>query len=207
MKFAFQTAHPLPALACHSHPAWHARLGICTGVTTMRADGPSAMPSRRRFLRIAAACAAAGATGPALARRGPTKPLASALAPLVRVRDSLGDLRADVENGTNGELRRVMSTLLKGNKLNENVREASLWLPPSAAAEVETRGREAYEYLNQVVEYFDTTATKERPQSEILSFSLQAISAAAKQMDAVLAQFPEAEVANAREQLTLPFLP
>lgn len=141
---------------------------------------------------------------PAVARKKPSKPLSVSLLPLVRVHDALNDLAVDVEAGTNGDVRRVTKTLLKGSNVPNAAREASLWLPQSQADEVILHGKEAFEYLNQVIEYFDSTATKKRPPAEQLNFCLKAIQSAKQELDIVLDSFDKNEINIARQSLGSP---
>lgn len=138
------------------------------------------------------------------ARRKPSKPLIAALVPLVRTSDSLRQFKEDIENGnSNRDVRRIMSVLLTGNKLNPNVKDAALWLPLRDAETAEILGKEAVEYLDQVVAYFDPVAMKDRPPAEYLSFAVKAIEAASLRLENMLKLFPDDEVNNARQQLSM----
>jgi hypothetical protein len=171
------------------------------------------LATRRQLLRAAvlaavSSAAAGAAPAPAAARRKPGKPLIAALVPLVRTRDALESLRADIEGGrTNRELGRVMRVLLRGNDLGGSVREAGLWLPAAQAERAEADGRAAIEFLDQVLAYYSPVEMESKPLGEYLAFALRAIEAAGRSLDGVLACFPPVEVANAREQLTLAFPP
>ena len=138
---------------------------------------------------------------PTAARRKPSKPLTASLLPLVRVHDALSDLATDVETGTNGDVRRITKTLLKGSNVPNAAKEASLWLPQSQADQVILHGKEAFEYLNQVIEYFDSTATKKRPPAEQLNFCLKAIQSAKEELDIVLDSFDKNDIDSARQSL------
>lgn len=96
-----------------------------------------------------------------------------------------------------------MKTLIIGNKLDENLRDASLWIQDEKSEmEVMTRGREAIEYLDQVVMYFDPMQIKSKPSSEYLQFVGKAINAARGQLDEALKYFEPGELQKARVQLT-----
>lgn len=136
-----------------------------------------------------------------LARQRPKEPLSSSLVPLVRVHDSLRDLSDDVSKGTNGDVRRVIKVVLTGNDVLGSARKSALWLDKQTAETAERHSREAFEYLNQVVEYFDATATKERPRSEVLQFCQKAIDAAGDELDLALALFDQEQVGQARSAL------
>lgn len=175
--------------------------------------GPAPRPSRRCVLQLAVLAAAGAATSTlqptaAEARKKPSKPLIASLVVLVRTRDSLGDLKTGIEDGsTNRDLVRVMRVLLKGNNISASLREAALWLPVKEAEEAEALGRDAVEYLDQTLAYYDPTAMNDKPLGEYLAFALKAIEAASKKLDGCLAFFPEGEVENARQQLTMDIPP
>lgn len=128
--------------------------------------------------------------------------LVNALTPILNLRDSLDILSEDIVNGTNGDVRRIVRTLQKGIDLNKAVRASVRHLPPPAREEVRSHGREAAEFLNQVVEYYDATQLKERPSKSILNFSLQAIESARNELDLVLGFFSAEVVSEARKVIT-----
>lgn len=142
----------------------------------------------------------------AQARKSPKEPLSVSLQPLVRVRDALSELGESVDAGTNGDVRRLVRVLLAGSDLPRAARDAGLWLEPDRASKVEVATREAFEYLNQIIAYFDPVANRERPKSEMLAFCRQAIAAAAGQLDSALAFFEPSAVVAAREALAGPVL-
>lgn len=161
--------------------------------------------SRRTTLSLAAALLSVQFFPQKLhARPKPKAPLSTSLVPIVRVRDALGQLSEDVSSGTNGDLRRIVRVVLKGNDLVGSARAAGLWIPKSTAKEGERHAQEAYEYLDQIVDYFDATATKQRPQSEQLRFCLMAVDAASKELDGFLALFDADVIAQARAALSSP---
>lgn len=163
---------------------------------------PKPYVPRRAILRTLALTAAIPLLPtPSIARSKPKEPLSSSLVPLVRVRDSLKDLSADVASGTNGDVRRVIKVVLTGNDVIGSARKSSLWLSNDTAETAERHAREAFEYLNQVVEYFDATATKERPRSEVLKFCQMAIDAAGDELDQTLSLFDQEQVGQARTAL------
>lgn len=194
---AFLPSFPLPKRSnyamnttCHRHPP------MCALMDTI---------SRRAALSVAAAVLSIQLfPQKPRARSIPRAPLSTSLVPIVRVRDALGQLSDDVATGTNGDIRRVIRVVLKGSDLVAAARAAGLWLPRHAAEEGARHAREAYEYLDQVVDYFDATATRQRPQSEQLRFCLMAIDAAARELDIVLALFDPETVAQARTELSVP---
>jgi hypothetical protein len=114
--------------------------------------------TRRQTLRLWAATAAGLVTGaaadamsvtPAQARRKPSKSLITSLVPIVRTRESLVDLKTNIENGsTNRDLRRVLTVLLTGAKLPVSVRDAVLWLPLPEAEKAEVFGKDAVECVS-----------------------------------------------------------
>jgi hypothetical protein len=145
---------------------------------------------------------------PALARRKPKKSLIASLISLVRTRDSLADLKTSIEDGsTNRDLRRIMSVLLTGAQLPVTVREAVLWLPQPEADNAEIFGKEAIEYLDQIIAYEDPMDSSARPQSETLQFAVKCVEAAGLKLDKLLMYFPSTEVDNARQQLTMDVTP
>lgn len=196
---AFQQVTPLPRLstvaplpcpcrqlrACHPSMSTQHRVGV-------------PMSRRAALHALALASTLPLLPAPARARRAPKEPLSSSLIPLVRVHDSLKDLSADVSAGTNGDVRRVIKVVLAGNDVVGSARKSALWLEAQSGETAERHAREAFEYLNQVVEYFDATATKERPRSEVLKFCQMAIDAAGAQLDETLALFEQAQVEQAR---------
>lgn len=188
-----------------------ARTRPCLRACTASAPLPRARAlSRRGALQLAIAAAAGAALAPraASARRKPRVPLVAALVPLVRTRDALGDLAEDIEAGTtNRNLGQVMRVLLRGNDLAGSVKEGVLWLSPREAEDAVVQGREAIEFLDQTLAYFDPVALDEKPVGEYLAFALKAIDAAGRKLDAMLAHFPAEEVANARQQVTMTFPP
>lgn len=88
------------------------------------------------------------------AREKPSKPLEIALVPIVRVQESCVQLRDGINDGTNGqtyrELKNIVTTIIKGNQLKENVKQASLYVAPNRAQEVLEHGKNANEYLASV---------------------------------------------------------
>lgn len=191
---AFLPSPPLPWCKTYAvTSAYHRYPSTCT-----LTDGIS----RRTALSLAAAVLAIQLSPTKLqARPVPTGSLSTSLVPVVRVRDALSQLSDDISSSTNGDIRRVMRIVLKGNDLVGATRAAGLWLPRSAAEEGTRHAREAYEYLDQVVDYFDATATRQKPQSQQLRFCLMAIDAAARELDSVLALFDPETIAQARAAL------
>lgn len=125
--------------------------------------------------------------------------LASILTTLLNLRDSLDSLQQDIEQGTNYDIRRIVRTLQKGYDINSALRRSVPALPTSALRDqARLHGREASEYLNQVVDYFDATSLKARPPAEALKFSLLALGKSRDELDLLLKLFPSAVVDNAR---------
>lgn len=153
--------------------------------------------SRRQAIQLFIATVSAPIF-PALAV--PTKPLETSLTSIVLLRDSLISLKETIENGTNSDVKRTVKTLLLGTNLPTNVKDATQWLPKRDREDVQMHGREAYEYLDQVVKYFDATQSKKRVGSSVTVFSLQAIQAAGGELDAVLAAFDGGVVDAARRR-------
>lgn len=116
---------------------------------------------------------------------------AVALAPLVNLRVSLSQLRTDIEGGTNGDLRRIVRTIQKGIDIPTIVRRAasSAKLSKSDTETFRIHTREAAEFIDQIIEYYDPTAVKQRPPAEMLQFSLNALQSAAGQLDQAFAVF------------------
>ena len=164
---------------------------------------PSSSLSRRAFLPLLCLLPIALAPAAANARRKPSKPLVSALIPLVRVRDSLPDLANGLEQGSYGDVRQVMKTMLTGNRLGENVEEASLYVEGDESEEVIRHGKEAMEYLDQVVMYFDPMEVKKKPTRVYMDFVRKALDAAREELDKALVYFPSKEVEYARQQLVM----
>lgn len=124
--------------------------------------------------------------------------LISTLAPVLNLRDSLNTLSSDIENGTNADLRRIVRTLQKGINLNKAVRLSSQRLPSAQAEAIRTHGREAAEFINQVVDYYDPTSLRDRPPADALNFSLMAIQKARDELDLIIEAFSPSIVEEAR---------
>ena len=99
-----------------------------------------------------------------------------------------------------------MKTLLVGNKLQENLKEASLWVDEKDENRIAEKGREALEYLDQVVMYYDPMSLKNEPSEEYLNFVQKAIGRAEGLMGEVLECFDKTEIDNARQQMSMEFV-
>lgn len=126
---------------------------------------------------------------------------ASALVPLINLRMSLSQLGADIEGGTNGDLRRTIRTLQKGIDMVSSARRASsvAKLSKSDSENVRIHVREAAEFINQIVDYYEPTARNKRPPAEVLQFSLNALKSAADQLDQAMRVFSPDVVQKATE--------
>lgn len=127
--------------------------------------------------------------------------LASILAPVLNLRDSLAYLKKDIEEGTNADVRRVVKTLQKGIDLNRAIRDSSSTLNPTDREQARVYGREAMEYMNQIVEYYDPTS-KGRPLPEVLNFAVKAVDQARIQLDNFLQLYPTTVVEASKNLLT-----
>lgn len=126
---------------------------------------------------------------------------ASALAPVINLRMSLSQLGTDIEGGTNGDLRRTIRTLQKGIDIVSAARRASsiAKLPRTDSENIRVHVRDAAEFINQIVDYYDPTAVNERPPAQVLQFSLNALKSAADQLDQAIRVFPQDIVRKARD--------
>lgn len=122
----------------------------------------------------------------------------------MRLSASLADLSDDINAGnSNRDLSRTIRTLLKGNPVAPALRDAGLWVSPAKAEIAESAGRDAVEYLDQTLAYYDPVAMSEKPQSEYLAFAVRAVDAAKARLDVCLGCFEDEEVENAKRQLTV----
>lgn len=94
----------------------------------------------------------------------------------------------EIEQGTIGDIRRIVKTILIGADLPNNLRDAVQNLPKSEREPVLAKGRDAFEYLNQVVEYYDPVDVKRKPGGELMAFCLNAV----KRAEGLLAEVLEA---------------
>lgn len=126
---------------------------------------------------------------------------ASALVPLISLRMSLSQLGSDIEGGTNGDLRRTIRTLQKGIDIVSSARRASATakLSKSDSENVRIHVRDAAEFINQIVDYYEPTARNERPPAEVLQFSLNALKSASDQLDQAIRVFSKDVVRQATE--------
>lgn len=126
---------------------------------------------------------------------------ASALVPLISLRMSLSQLGSDIEGGTNGDLRRTIRTLQKGIDIVSTARRASATakLSKSDSENVRIHVRDAAEFINQIVDYYEPTARDERPPAELLQFSLRALKSASDQLDQAISIFSKDVVRQATE--------
>lgn len=131
-----------------------------------------------------------------------TKQLAATLSPIINLYDSLSVLATDIQAGTNADVRRVVRTLQKGIDINAAVRPLVKALPSNDAEIVRVHARECVEFLNQVVDYFDSTQLKQKPPADVLNFSLMAVDKARAELDLVLKVFPKDVVEEARRLVT-----
>lgn len=206
---AFQHPNPLPCPSRVASRRCPCRLPLLRASLPIAPEQRANLPpmSRRAVLHAFALLATLPLLpDPSHAKRVPNEPLSSSLLPLVRVRDSLRELSADVSAGTNGDVRRVVKVVLTGNDMLGSAKKSALWLDGQTAEFAERHAREAFEYLNQVVEYFDATATKEKPRSEVLKFCQMAIDAAGDELDQTLSFFEREQVEQARAALSGPSL-
>lgn len=68
--------------------------------------------------------------------------------------------------------------------------------------DVRMHGREAAEFLNQIVDYYDATAMKTRPPTDAMNFSLQALAKCREELDHVIHAFPQNTVDEAHHLVT-----
>lgn len=130
-----------------------------------------------------------------------TRRLSETLMSVVRVRDGIDELANEIENGaTNGDIRRIVETLVKGSAVKKDTEEAALWIGRNGSDAV-SHAQTALEFLDQVSRYFDATGTREKVGPEALQFSLQALKAAKQELDVVLDLFPNDQISAAREAL------
>lgn len=78
------------------------------------------------------------------------------------------------------------------------IRTASKQVEKAKREYIKERGTAAYEYLNQVVEYFDVMTLKKRPQAEVANFCFKAVDKADEALRDVLAEFSDDVVAEVR---------
>lgn len=123
----------------------------------------------------------------------------TSLIPLIRVRDALTDLSSSVSEGTNLEVRSAVALVLRGNDLPFAARVLARDFPSAQADLLRTRVRDAYEYLDQVIQYYDSTLSKQKLRPDQLKFCLNAVDAAASLLDDAIAMFDEKDVKKARD--------
>ena len=152
-------------------------------------------PSRRSFIHLSLL----SLSSPFLPQSALAKPTATeSLLPLVRLQSSLSDLSISIEEGTNGDVRRVVTTLLKAYDVPSLIRSCSMQLPKERREAVRERGKQAFEYLSQVVEYYDAMAVKKRGQPEMIQFCLQAVQKADEGFQSVIGEFSDDVVRDVR---------
>lgn len=118
-----------------------------------------------------------------------TQPLDTSLSSIRMVRDALDELAVSVQERPSGDVRRIVKTLLIGSDIRRALREAATSVKGAQRADVQLHGTQALEFLDQVVSYFDTTLVRERYSPQVALFSMQAISAARDELDALLCVF------------------
>lgn len=127
--------------------------------------------------------------------------LARKLMPLINLRDSLDALATDISTGTNGDVRRTVRTLQRGLDITSAIKAATKAVPSAEREDIRIHGRDAVEFLDQVVQYYDSTALKQTPPAEVMSFSLRAVECARAELDKVLILLDPSVVTAARKMV------
>lgn len=176
------------------------------GLPSLSMSTPQPKPSipRRSFLKQAALLTGivlVSHTSESYAKEITNEELASILVPVLNLRESLDQLRADIEQGTNADVRRVVRTLQKGFDLNSAVRQSASTLKTAADRDqARLYGREAMEYMNQVIDYYDPTS-KGKPDTQVLVFAVKAVEQARVELDMLIQLYPPNIVEASRNLL------
>jgi hypothetical protein len=128
-----------------------------------------------------------------------------ALRNIQRVQESLQYVRQDIEKGsTPGEILKEVQILLKNYKLRENIDLSTQLVSKESRYDAQKLGREAFEDLAQVTEYFpdefdDVSGKKVVPQ-EILMFAQQATQSAEKKLNQMMTMFPSEALSSLKTE-------